>query len=302
VISSSEAWPVPAERDSIRGLIEDVWARRWWILAATVTVTMAAILIAFLTTPVYRASVVMVPAAAERGGLGGGLGAALGQIGGLASIAGINLNSSGIETEEALAVLRSREFTETFIRDKQLLPKLFRKKWDSQAGTWRDGEDPPTAAQAYRYFHRKVRSIQQDQKTGLVTLQIDWRDREEAAQWANELVARLNAEMRARAIAQADASVGYLEKELESTATLATREAISRLIEAQIKQRMLANVTQEYAFRVADKAMPADANDPIRPKKAMLIASGVVLGLGLGVLMALLARWWNMQASPRVRS
>lgn len=301
MISSTENWPVAAEQEGVRALVEDVWARRWLILVIAVVVTIVAVIIAFLTTPVYRSNVVLVPASAERSGLGGGLGSALGQMSGLASIAGINLNAGGIEIEEALAVLRSREFTEAFIRDEQLMPKLFAEKWDSQAGTWRAGEDPPTSAQAYRYFHRKVRSILQDQKTGLVTLQIDWRDREEAAQWANELVERLNAEMRTRAIAKADASLGYLEQELKTTVTLATREAISRLIEAQIKQRMLANVTQEYAFRVVDKAMPSDANDPVRPKKPMLIASGLVLGVALGVLIVLIARWWNVEASPRGR-
>jgi len=301
VISSTENWPVPAEPAGARALVEAIWARRWVILGITIAVTIVAVIIAFATTPVYRSNVVMVPASAERGGLGGGLGSALGQIGGLASMAGLNLNSGGIETEEALAVLRSREFTEAFIRDKQLLPKLFADKWDAKNNTWQAGEDPPTAAQAYRFFHRKVRAILQDVKTGLVTLQIDWTDREEAAEWANELVRRLNAEMRARAIAKADASVGYLEQELKSTATVATREAISRLIEAQIKQRMLANVTQEYAFRVVDKAMSSDANDPIRPKKPMLIAAGVVLGLAFGVLFVLIARWWTQEDSPRAR-
>lgn len=304
MISSTENWSANAQPEGVRALVQAIWLRRWLIVATTVAVTVVAVVIAFATTPVYRSTVVLVPASAERSGMGAGLGSALGQIGGLASIAGINVNSGGIETEEALAVLRSREFTESFIHDKQLMPKLFPKKWDQQTGAWRADEEPPTAAQAYKYFHRKVRAIMQDAKTGLVTMQVDWRDREKAAEWANELVQRLNAEMRARAIAKADASVGYLEQELGATANVATREAISRLMETQIKQRMLANVTQEYAFRIVDRAMPADANDPIRPKKPMLIAAGFILGGGLGLLVVLLARWWMLEGSmsTRVRS
>jgi uncharacterized protein involved in exopolysaccharide biosynthesis len=56
------------------------------------------------------------------------------------------------------------------------------------------------------------------------------------------------------------------------------REAIPRLMEAQIKQRMLANVLHEYAFRVVDSAMPPDKADRIRPNKPLLVAAGVFGG------------------------
>ena len=151
-------------------------------------------------------------------------------------------------------------------------------------------EDWPTLAQGYKYFDREVRSLAYDRKTGLVTMQVDWRDPAVAAAWANELVTRANAEMRRRAIQDARGSVEYLEKELTSTATVDTRTAISRLMEAQIKQRMLANVTVEYAFKVIDAALAADPKDMIRPKRLLLVAFGAVLGMLVGVIVALLLR------------
>jgi LPS O-antigen subunit length determinant protein (WzzB/FepE family) len=122
-----------------------------------------------------------------------------------------------------------------------------------------------------------------------VTLNIQWRNRNEAADWANELVNRLNVEMRERAIRNASASVQYLEKELETTGTVATRDAISRLMEAQIKQRMLANVTTEYAFRIVDRAIPPDSDDVLRPRKMRLIALGAFLGMTLAALWVLVS-------------
>ena len=239
--------------------------------------------VAFLMTPVYRATTILVPA--SNGRSVEGLGSALDQLGGLASIAGITLGNKGSDTEEALAVLRSREFTERFINERGLMPKLFSSKWDAQGGKWKVPErSQPTPAKAYRYFSKKIRSITQDRKTGLVTLQIDWTDRQEAAAWANELATRLNEEMRSRAIANADASVGFLEKELQRTSTVETREAISRLMEAQVKQRMLANVTHEYAFRIVDKALPPDADDPVRPQKVAMLLAGPAVGLVLAIL------------------
>jgi capsular polysaccharide biosynthesis protein len=231
----------------------------------------------------------MAPAGNDRAGIGGGIGSALGQLGGLASLAGISVGGTGTDTDEALAVLKSREFTESFISDHNLLPTLFPAKWNSTSGQWNVPPDErPTLGKAYKLFDKKIRSIIQDKKTGLVTLQIDWKDRQKAADWANELVQRLNAEMRARAIKRSEGSVEYLERELMNTPTVATREAINRLIETQVKQRMFANVSQEYVFRVVDRALPADLDDPESPKKLYLLIEGLLLGLAIGVVGALL--------------
>lgn len=270
---------------NLRSIYEQVVARRWLLVTSVVIFTVVSAAFALLSAPVYRATTLLVPAGTERNNLSGQLNSALGALGGLAAMAGVGLGGNDASTEEALAVLRSRQFTEGFILDNQLMPKLFADKWDEASRQWKVGKQgQPTPARTYRYFDRKIRAVNLDKKTGLVMLKIEWTDREEAAAWANDLVRRLNAEMRARAIANANASVGFLEKELESTSVIETRQAINRLIEAQIKQRMLANVSEEYAFRVVDRAMAPDADDPVRPRKVLIIAAGPVLGLVVGVI------------------
>ncbi|MGC3982202.1 MAG: Wzz/FepE/Etk N-terminal domain-containing protein [Steroidobacteraceae bacterium] len=272
-----------------------LWQKRWWVVVSVIAFLALFTTAAFTITPTYRAETVLISASAERSS-NGLLGSALSQLGGLASLAGITVGSSDSETEESLAVLRSRQFTERFISENNLMPKLYAQIWDAAAGKWTvPDEERPTLAKASGYFNRRIRTIAQDKKTGLVILQIDWKDRLDAAAWANELVRRLNMEMRDRAIAKADASIGYLEKELNTTSLVGTQEAINRLIEAQIKQRMLANVSQEYSFRVVDKALPADSDDPVKPKKLYLIASGPFVGFVFGAtvifLVGLLRRW-----------
>lgn len=290
VNTKSEDWAtVDYQPIDVRVLIARLWKQRWWIAAVAVVFGAAAAAYAFTALPVYRVASVLVPAGAERSGMSAGLNSAMGQLGGLASLAGINLGGGGdLETEEALAVLRSREFTERFITDLKLMPVLFAKRWDAEKQGWREDKRQPTLAEAYKYFNKEVRSVTRDKKTGLVTLQLEWTDRQQAAAWANELVQRLNAEMRARAIAKADASIGYLEKEQADTTVVTTRDAISRLMEAQIKQRMLANVTIEYAFRVVDRALPPDDDDYIWPRRMLLLAGGLMLGgvlSSIGVLL-----------------
>jgi uncharacterized protein involved in exopolysaccharide biosynthesis len=294
--ATTESW---ADEDAdLRELIARLWRRRVWIAAGMVAGAIAAIVYVLVATPIYRASTVLVSTSDERNSLGSSLTSALGDVSGLASLAGINLASGDATTQEALGVLRSRQFTERLITELNLMPRLFSSQWDAQGGKWMvAAPEQPTLAKAFKYFDQRIRTVTTDKKTGLVTMHIDWSDPREAADWANALVRRLNAEMRERAIAKSEASLEFLEKELPTTTQIETRESINRLIEAQIRQRMLANVSHEYAFRVVDPALPPDADDPERPKKLLVLAGGPLLGLLLSVVAVLLIDWLSWRRS-----
>lgn len=266
-----------------------VAATRWKLVVGSVALFTAILAVAaFMITPTYEATVILAPAYIER--TSQSLGEAAGQLGGIASLVGLNLNSRGDGTDEALAILRSRQFTEAFITSRQIMPELFARKWDAARKQWKGSpESQPTLAKAYKYFDKKIRAVTQDKKTGLVTLKVTWKDRVEGAEWANDIAQRLNQEIRTRALQKANLAVEFLDRELQSTTTVVTRDAIGRLLEAQVKQRMLANVTQEYSFRVVDRAMPADRDDPVWPQKFSLIAGGAVAGLAFAVLWILIS-------------
>ncbi len=256
-------------------------AKRWWILASVVVFTGAGV-IAFMMTPIYRASIILAPAAADRGA--DVVGAVSNTLGGLASIAGLPLGPRDAGTEEAIAVLQSREFTEKFIIEKNLLPVLFASAWVTATGAWKvpDGKQP-TTGRAYKYFD-EIRTVTEDPKTGLVTMQIGGPIGTRRPIGPTKLVQRLNEEMRARAVTKADASMSFLNKESQTTSTLEVQSAISRLIESTVKQRMLANVTHDYSFRVVDRAIAPDKDDIVKPQKALLLLVGALLGLIVGVV------------------
>jgi uncharacterized protein involved in exopolysaccharide biosynthesis len=267
----------------LRAVAATLWARKAWIVVSMIVFTIPLAVVAFLAEPTYRTATVVADARAESGA--NTLGGALGALGNLGSVARIAVQGA-TAADEAMAVMRSREFTERFIGDHNLMPALFPDLWDATKGEWQVPEERPTLAQGYKVF-QAIRAVTQAGRGGLITVTIEWRDPVQAADWANAVVAQLNAEMRGRAIESTKLSVGYLERELTSTSTIETRQAINRLMEAQINQRMLANVTEEYAFRIVERALPPEPDDTVGPSKLVLVALGPSLGLIFGVFLVL---------------
>jgi uncharacterized protein involved in exopolysaccharide biosynthesis len=272
--------------------------RRAIVLWCTLVSTALLTLVAFIATPIYRGTVVVLPANLENGDLA----SSMGSLSGLSSLVGINLSGNDSDLDEALAILQSERFTDAFITGKNLMPVLFERKWDRAAGKWKPSLfKHPTISKGFHKFDDDVRKVTTSTKSELISISVDWKDREKAAEWANELVAMLNAEMRARAVAKADASLTYLQSELLRTTDVSTRDAISHLIEQQVKQRMLANVTVEYALRVVDRALVPDEDDPVKPWKTLLIVAGTLFGFVVGLLTATLreSRWWQRRFPVR---
>lgn len=261
-----------------------VWRRKWLVLLAMLVAGALAVLLALWLPSIYRAEAVLLPVEQEQMPELGGLAS---QFSGLATLAGINV-SVGSNKEEALAMLTSRGFIENFVADRNLLPVLFADEWNSDSGEWtvEDADEIPTPFDAYKLFRDDLLKVDDD-FNGLVRFAIQWKDPVEAAAWVNEMVARVNEVMRQRAIEEADQTIAALEAELESTNVVELRQAIFRLAEAQIQERILARVRDEYSFRVIDAAQPPDEDQHIKPNRPLLVVAGLLGGLVAGVALAL---------------
>ena len=271
--------------------LQQVWRTldryRGLIIATTTAGVVAAAAVAWFTTPVYRVDVLLAPVDVESGGALSGVAS---QFGGLAALAGVDLRGNSSGKDESIALLRSRALAGQLIEANDLLPLLFADEWDESAKAWRSGDpaEVPTLWDAYQSFDDDIRFVNENPKVGLVTLAVEWKDPALAKSWADQLVQRVNRETRERAIREAERSLSYLNQQLQKTEVVELRQAIFGLIENQTKQMMLANVREDYAFKVIDPAIVPDLDDPIRPRPLLLIALGATGGLLFGVLMALL--------------
>jgi len=236
----------------------------------------------FSTLPtVYKAEVLMTPAS---GGGGGGLS---NKLGGLASLAGVSLgggSAAGVDADQALARLKTRKFLINHIQEKNLKPILFANQWNKAEKRWINQE--PSDIDAFELLSSLL-TVEQH-KNGLISLFVEWRNKSslnKLAGIANDVVSSINFRAKQRAIQEARNSILFLEKELERTNLINSQTVLYNLIEQQMGKIMMANIKDEFVFKVIDPAIiPRRAED--KPK-TMIILIGIALGIFLGSFLAI---------------
>lgn len=269
--------------------ILDIWQilgeYRFVVLGVTLLAGLASLATALMMTPQYRAEVLLAPVSdldEDAGYM-----SRITEFGDLAALTGIRLGRKD-RKDESIATLQSRQFTDRFIQERKLARILFAAVWDNERQRWkarRWGKAAPTSWEAFERFDEQVRHIREDRRTGLVTLAVDWQDPVLAAEWANGLVADVNATLRQQAVDRSSASIAYLQEQLAGTSVVELQQVLHRLIELEMKKIILARVNKEYAFKVVDPAVVPE--ETIRPRTMMIVLLGSTAGLILAVLVVL---------------
>ncbi|MBS9950505.1 LPS O-antigen length regulator [Vibrio alginolyticus] len=287
----------------LRELFGALWKGKWIIIATTFIFAVGAVLYALSLPNIYKSDALLAPA--ESSG-GGGLSKMAGQLGGLAALAGVNLGAGeSSQTDLAVQVMKSRKFVEAFINKHDLLvPLMAAKDWDlannklildeelynPNTGEWlREVKGlrgaTPTAQEAFEVFSKKVLSISQGKESGLYTLSVKNYSPYIAQQWVNWLIEDINKVMRERTIAETSQNLAYLNTQLQKTAVTDMQSTFYKLIEEQTKSLMLAEVQEEFVFKVVDPAVVPELKDG--PKRALICVLGTLLGAMLGIAIVL---------------
>jgi uncharacterized protein involved in exopolysaccharide biosynthesis len=261
-----------------------VWGYKYLLLLTSGLCGLVAGYLALTATPIYRAEVVVT--AVHDGGMSAA-GSLANQLGGLASLAGVNLAAGGGADREAQAVLMSRHLAEEFIKSQGLLSEFSP-----------NSKKPPTLWSAVKRFREGVLTIREEKLTGLTTVAIDWTDPVTAARWANGIVALANELIRARALDDSRRNIAYLNGQIAHTNVVEVQTVMYSLIEAETKTLMLANARDEYAFTVVDPAVPPEIR--ISPRRTLMVMLGTVVGLFIGLIVVFLLRTFGRR--PHVGS
>ncbi len=196
-----------------------IWRAKYFIVGFTLAATLAAVWVTLYVLPVtYKSVAVLVPNESASGGLSG--------MAALASSLPIPLSLPGGDKVNTLIVfLQSRNLKQKLIEKYNLLPRLYKDKWDPARKAWRAGEprDEPTVVRALQDGILDDFQSSQDKKTQLIT--ISWMDKDPA--FAAEMLKRVINEVQY-----------YLANDYVSDAKR----------ERQFVEAQLANVNQELVY------------------------------------------------------
>jgi LPS O-antigen subunit length determinant protein (WzzB/FepE family) len=246
-----------------------VWDQKILVAGIAALCTLLALILALTMTPVYRGTIIVAPVTDK--GLGND--SSLGSLGGIASLAGIDIGMDSAKQERA-AVLQSRHLVEEFVRKPEVSSELY-------ARARKDGlKDANSVWKTTDRFRRTVLDIQPDKLKGTTTITMDWTDPAVAARWANGFVALANDLVRNKDIADSTRNVEYLNQQLDKTSSVNIQKVLYSLIEQETKTLMLAHGRVEYAFLVVDPAVTPEIR--VRPWRSLIVLSGIVIGTFLG--------------------
>ena len=290
----------------LRELFSVLWAGKILIVAITAVFALVSVGYALSLANQYKASAVVSPA--DTGG--SSLGAMAGQLGGLASLAGINIGSGeSNETQEAMEIMQSWGFMEAFIQTHDLqVPiyaaigwdkgsnslKLNSDLYDATSERWLIEDDEsgenraPSSWELYEKFRDRV-AVSQDKKSGLINISVEYYSPQIAKQWVDLFIITINDYMRARKLEQVNRNIEYLTAQIDKTAIADMREVFYQLVEEQTKSKMLAEASPEYAFVTVSRAMVPEQKS--QPKRALVCILGALLGGMLSVLWVLVRHY-----------
>jgi uncharacterized protein involved in exopolysaccharide biosynthesis len=261
-----------------------LWPHRRNALLGLIAGLIVGLVYVLLTPNQYESTVEVAPAESDSDQSGkGGL---AGQLGGLASLAGIDIPERQ-EDQTAVAVLRSNAFVSNFLRQAGALPTVEK---DGRSIVARILGRTVGEQRAINRFRAKLMRVEEDRRAGTKKLTIRSSDREAAARWANGMIQQLNAQQRQRAIDESTKRLVYLDEQIRRATSVDVQHALYQIMEGELKSIAIAKTREDYTYLVIDPAVPALKKEPVSPNIPLVLFTSAISGCALAVLVSVSKR------------
>lgn len=278
----------------LRWIVKDIFK----IIGLGVIFSVIAIVYALSLPNEYSSSITTASNMAE-----GKRSSALGSLGGLASLAGVNLGSNDTYSPEVLQkMLTSTSILASFAREQDIVPELMavesfsmedrefeynREIFNPESRTWvRKVAYPATVIPSdseVAHAFRKNLSVNYDRATKLITVGYTSLSPEFSKKLVTNLVEHLNNVVRQKETVSAQTTIEHIEKVLLETNSIEVKVALQAILEEQYKKSTLAQTRSDYALMTVDPAaLPFEKSGPNRATICLAI---VVIGVGLSILL-----------------
>ena len=294
-----------------------IWKRRKLIGYIVLAAVVLTAVYSLTMTNVYQAKAVITPVASRDGS-------------GSSSVASMMAQQFGIiqagpaPGTEIFNLLKSNVVRERMLEKYQLMPVLFPEKWDPKRKQWKKGDggwgfslnplaligvarklvgpedvvakkkDPsvPDEWDGIRMLTNII-AVTQNLKENTITISVDFRDPEMAATIAKNLMDTLVDYIAAEAKRVSSINRKYLEAQLAENTDPFIKQKIYMLIAQQIETVTMAEIKENFAFKVIDPPKAPDRK--IKPKRAQMVMLSFVVALFIGIFAAFLLEYLEKQ-------
>ena len=246
---------IEKEEIDLQDLVNIVWANKKLVAQVTLISALISVLYSLSLANFYKSESLLVVKTESRSS------SLLSQYGGLASLAGINIPSSGADkASEAIEIIQSRAFLNHLLTFKNILPAIMASKnyedkdkklildsgkYDSKTQQWM-ADEKPSYLDTHEVYIDEIVSISQDKMTGFISISVEHISPIFAQELLSLIIEEANSLLRARDLSQSNKALEYLEIEFAKTSKVEIRESINKLIEGQLETQMMANLDEDY--------------------------------------------------------
>tara|TARA_B100001175_G_scaffold75975_1_gene63471 strand:+ start:1228 stop:2139 length:912 start_codon:yes stop_codon:yes gene_type:complete len=276
---------------NIRELFQTIWKGKITIFGITLLSSILAVLFSLSLPNIYQSEAILSPVGAEVGSKKNS------NIGGLASLAGINLSSQPVGNSiKAMEKVRTLSFFEDYILPNIFLPNLMavdswdpdtnkisynEKDYNEKTKTW---NEIPSAQESYDEF-KDIMSFTQDYDTGFVSVSVRHQSPHIAKDWVDLIVNQINYFFRMNDKKEANLSIDFLNMQISQTSYTEIKQVIAQLLQNKVQQLTLIEANEFYVFSYLDP--PAAMEDREEPNRVSICFLGFIFGVLLGLLIVI---------------
>lgn len=305
-MNTQEITMIQEDEIDLRELWQKIVKGRKIIALTTIVLVFFAFLYVLKLPNVYESKTTLMPMNSNSSG-------GLAKLGGLASLAGMNVGGGSMTPDVAFnTLLDDYNFMKTFViknkfdryylssnRDKNYVFAFnFRALYDLFQSDKDDEKDFEQVIFDVVKEIRKHISISSDKKTGLISVACSDSDREfppkiikaflnDASKYLIENHLKIN-----------NRKLIYFKKELRGAESFELRQSIANIISDVLKENVMMHSKRYYQCDLLTTATPAYIKDKIKPKRALILVVSFILGIVLGVFLLFFLEFVSLKKSP----
>lgn len=274
-----------------------IWRGRILVGMSCVGCLLLAITYLHFASYKYTATLLLVPTQGQsQSGAGG-------QLGGLASLAGLDLSGSQNVSPFALypEVMKARIVADTFAaRHPDVMRRLFASQWDDASKQWRDPGGslhaaagvvksllgfpprpwaPPAGAEVQDLIKMRVQATP-DSKKPILTVTFDDKDPALARQFLAALHDSTDLVLRQETLDRSTKYARYVENELRLVQQADLRQILTNSLSQQESLVMMSNSDTPFAAQPVGAAVSSSA--PTSPTPSMVLLAAALVGVLMG--------------------